>query len=72
MTDEDKTLNVSFIGTRKTDDKQQLAYQVNDQLLFVDVDSRTFLAGERIVKAAGKALAMHASAIKQGLIEAAS
>lgn len=74
MTDEtttEDTLNVSFIGVRTSGNKRQLAYQVDGELLFVPVDTKTYLAGERVVKAAAGAIDMYGKAVKQGLIEVA-
>jgi hypothetical protein len=72
MTDETTTeapeLMVSFIGTRKKGEGRQLAYQVNDSVFFVDVDTKAYLAGERIVRKAAEAVELHAKAVTQGLI----
>lgn len=74
MTDETTTeevpeLVISFVGTRKKGKGRQLAYQVNEDVFFVDVDSKSFLAGERIVRKAQAAVELREQAIKQGLIE---
>lgn len=75
MTDETNNeeapeLLVSFLGTRQKGKGRQLAYQVNDNVIFVDVDTKAYLAGERIVKKAAEAIELHAKAVTQGLVEA--
>lgn len=67
--EETPELLISFVGTRKKGKGRQLAYQVNEDVFFVDVDTKAFLAGERIVKKAQAAVELREQAIKQGLIE---